>query len=196
MEIILASTSKYRKALLNQLGLNFSVKAPLVNEDELKNENQDVKDLCLFLAREKAKSIAHENPNALIIGSDQILSFEGEILNKPGTAEKNKELLSYLSDKTHFLYTSLSLISPKGNFDHLDSTELKMRKLSDENINDYVNKEKAWDCAGGYKYESSGIALFESIKCQDHSAITGLPLMALTSFLIQLGIGLSFLKRH
>jgi septum formation protein len=184
MKVILASTSPYRKQLLNQLNLSFSAVAPLADEEQLKKKAPvSVPDLPLFLAQKKAESLAAQYPEDLIIGCDQMGFLHGQPLNKPGTKDKAFLQLKKLQGQTHQLLTALAVLH-KGVWDlHTDVTELSMRSLSDEQIRRYVDLENPIDCAGSYKIEGLGVSLFEKVSTQDPSAIIGLPLMALTRIL-------------
>jgi len=185
--LILASTSPYRKELLEQLGLPFQSMAPLFDEDSLKGSNLDPVELVTRLAREKALSIAATRPAAMIIGSDQMAVAQEGLLGKPGSREAAMEQLSQLSGESHELLTAVALCHGGNVTEFLDRTRLRMRKLSPEQITRYIDADQPWDCAGAYKIESRGICLFEKIETQDHTAITGLPLMELSSQLLRLG---------
>ncbi len=184
MKIILASTSPYRKKLLQQLNLTFQVVAPTVDEDVLKkNAPVSLTDLPLFLAQKKAECIALQFPQDLVIGCDQMGLFQGQALNKAGTKDKAISQLQMLQGQTHQLLTSIAVISQGQMETYTDVTELTMKTLTDAQIRNYVDLENPIDCSGSYKIESLGVSLFEKVKTQDPSAIVGLPLMALTKIL-------------
>jgi septum formation protein len=184
VRIILASTSPYRRKLLQQLNLTFSVESPAVDEAVLKKTAQvSLPDLPLYLARKKAESVAALFPNDIVIGSDQMGLFDHKSLDKPGTKDKAVLQLKKLQGSTHQLLTALCVIHRGKLFQHLDITELTMRPLNDAQIKNYVDLENPVDCAGSYKFEGLGIALFEKVQTKDPSAIVGLPLMALTQIL-------------
>lgn len=189
MKIVLASTSPYRKKLLQQLNLTFTVEAPAVDESSLKKTAQvSLSDLPVFLAQKKAESVAALFPHDIVIGSDQMGLFEHKSLDKPGTKDKAILQLQKLQGTTHQLLTALCVIHRGKLFQHLDITELTMRQLNDSQIKNYVDLENPIDCAGSYKFEGLGIALFEKVQTKDPSAIVGLPLMALTQILESLQV--------
>ncbi|TVR12202.1 MAG: septum formation protein Maf [Planctomycetota bacterium] len=188
--VILASTSPYRAQALHRLGLHFRQEAPLCDEEALKAHRNDPQDLASYLAQEKARSVAREYPQAIVIGSDQLAFANGVILGKPGSAQAACEQLQALSGKRHCLLTALHVCSPEGEQQHLDCTTLHMRHLDTAAIERYVRHDNPIDCAGAYKIEAAGISLFSSIESQDHSAITGLPMIALVSMLMHLGISI------
>ena len=189
MKIVLASTSPYRKKLLQQLNLTFTVEAPAVYESYLKKTAQvSLSDLPVFLAQKKAESVAALFPHDIVIGSDQMGLFEHKSLDKPGTKDKAILQLQKLQGTTHQLLTALCVIHRGKLFQHLDITELTMRQLNDSQIKNYVDLENPIDCAGSYKFEGLGIALFEKVQTKDPSAIVGLPLMALTQILESLQV--------
>ena len=184
MKIILASTSPYRKKLLQQLNLSFQTISPTVDEDILKKSAPvSLPDLPLFLAQKKAESISQQFPLDIVIGCDQMGLFRGQTLNKTGTKEKAIAQLQLLQGQTHQLLTAIAVLSNGQIETHTDVTELTMRPLSPAQIRNYVDLENPIDCAGSYKIESLGVCLFDKIQTQDPSAIVGLPLMALTKIL-------------
>lgn len=183
-ELILASTSPYRKELLSRLGLCFTAIAPAFDEDAYKTKGLPPGDLAPLLAKGKAESLA-SNTNC-VIGGDQIAHLEGKILGKPKTLERAIEQLSLLNGKTHELLTAVHVSYQGQSFPHLDVTRLTMRKLSHQQIKDYVEADRPLDAAGSYKIETRGICLFERIESQDFTAIQGLPLIWLTKILAEL----------
>lgn len=190
-ELVLASSSPYRKQQLKQLGLEFRAQSPHCDEDEFKKMKLPHKELCTRLAFEKAFSLKKDFPQASIIGSDQIAVFEGEQLNKPGNLKKAAEQIYQMSGKTHQLMTSVCILDSKGQaHQHIDISEIRLRPLSYEQCENYVAKDQSQNCAAGYKIESAGIALIESLKTNDPSAIIGLPMIATTGFLMQLGFSI------
>jgi septum formation protein len=186
-ELILASTSPYRRALLERLGLPFRCLAPNVDEDALKSEGLAPEALASRLARLKAESVASLAPDAVVLGGDQLVAFEGRILGKPGDADRAVAQLLALAGRPHELITAIALLHPRGRVEHVDRARLWMRPLTREEAERYVAADRPWDCAGSYKLESRGVALFERIEASDHSAITGLPLLALAGALRSLG---------
>jgi len=183
--LVLASTSIYRKELIEKLALPFKAMAPICDEDSYKKTLKDPKALAAVLAMEKAKSLA-TNDNC-VIGGDQVVALESEILGKPGTEARAIEQLSKMQGKTHQLITALCIIYKGESFEILDVTRMHMRKLSPEQIQNYVKRDQALDCAGSYKIEKSGLLLMEKIETEDFSAIQGVPLLALVKILSKLG---------
>lgn len=185
--LILASTSKYRGALLSQLGWDFEAIAPGVDEDKVKSNGMNPGELAILLSKFKAEAVFARRPEACVIGSDQVCTMDGKIFSKPGTIEKATEQISLMQGKKHELLTAVTVISPKGIESFLNRTVLHMRPLTLSQIHSYVNDDLPLDCAGSYKLESKGIKLFSHIEMSDQTAIIGLPLIELTSTLLKLG---------
>ena len=186
--LILASTSRYRRALLERLGISFATEAPRCDEEALKQPGMAPQALAEFLAEAKAASVAEAFPEAVVIGSDQLVALDDEVLGKPHTAPAAVDKLARLSGRSHRLITALVVAGPHGaRRRHTDITTLAMRALDRAALTRYVAADQPLDCAGAYKLECRGIALFERIDSADHSAITGLPLIALTGILRDLG---------
>jgi septum formation protein len=185
--IVLASASPYRRALLERLGVPFRWRAPDVDEDALKAEGLEPRALAERLASAKALSLVDEEPAATILGGDQLVAFLGAIFGKPGTVERAIGQLSAMAGASHTLITALAVWHQGEMFLHTDVTTLQMRPLSLPEITRYVEADLPLDCAGSYKLEERGIALFERIESADHTAITGMPLIALVTVLRQLG---------
>jgi len=190
MKLILASTSPYRAAQLRRLGLDFETCDPQVDESLLKATLSSPELLAETLALEKARQVFQQHPDAIVIGGDQLVSFENCILGKPGTAERALEQLISMQGKTHVLITAIAVMAPDFVETHINRTRLKMRPLDKDALKRYVQFDQPLNCAGAYKLESRGITLFEEIQSTDHSAITGIPLMALTSLLVKAGMTL------
>ncbi len=188
LRVILASTSPYRKAQLAQLGISFESLPPEVDEDAFKRQLTYPHDLALRLAEEKAKAIAKVDPDAVVIGGDQLVSFEGEILGKPRTAERAVAQLLRLAGRDHALITAVAVCHRETCLTHIDETRLWMRSLDRESLERYVAADQPLDCAGAYKIESRGISLFDRIETKDHTAITGLPLLTITKLLNRVGV--------
>jgi septum formation protein len=186
-ELVLASTSVYRRTLLERLGVPFRWRAPLFDEDSLKHRETDPHTLAETLAHAKAMSLVDVEANAVIIGCDQVVAFRDQVFGKPGSVERAIAQLTAMAGQTHQLITALAVIHGDIAFRHTDVTTLKMRPLARAAIERYVAADQPLDCAGAYKLECQGIALFERIDSADHSAITGLPLLALVRILAQLG---------
>ena len=186
-ELVLASTSVYRRTLLERLGVPFRWRAPLFDEDSVKPGQFDPRALAETLALAKATSLVKAEPNAVIIGCDQVVAFQDRVFGKPGSIDRAIAQLTAMAGQTHQLITALVVIHRDRTFRHTDITTLEMRPLSREAIERYVAADQPLDCAGAYKLESRGIVLFERIDSADHSAITGLPLLALVSILGEMG---------
>ena len=190
-KLVLASTSPYRRELVGRLGVPFSAVAPLCNEEELKTSALSPRLLAQLLAREKALSIAAESGDAFVLGSDQLVELDGKVFGKPGSSEAALAQLSQLSGRAHRLITAFSLVTPERALDeHIDVHTLTMRPLSREELTRYVDRDQPYDCAGSYKIERQGIALFERIEGEDFTAIMGLPLIALSDRLRRYGFEL------
>ncbi len=186
--LVLASTSRYRGELLARLGVPFLAAAPDCDEDAYKARGLAPRELAETLALAKAESLRAAHPGAAILGGDQLAALDGEILGKPGSEAAARAQLARLAGRTHTLFTAAALLAPGRVLRHTDVTHLTMRPLSAEQIARYVAADDPVDCAGSYKLERLGIALFERIESADHTAIVGLPLLALTSMLIEVGI--------
>jgi septum formation protein len=189
-DLVLASTSPYRRALLERLGVPFRCVAPRFDESSVSKAGIEPRELAETLARGKADSIAVLEPAATVIGCDQIVSFEGGIYGKPASIEGAVAQLQAMAGRTHELITALVVIRGAWSVCHTDVTRMHMRALSRAEIERYVAQDRPLDCAGSYKLEERGIVLFEGIKTGDHTAITGLPLIALATVLRQLGFAI------
>jgi septum formation protein len=189
MELILASTSPYRRAQVERLGVPFRFVAPPVDEDALKSGWGAIgpRELAERLARAKAESVARKEPDAIVIGGDQLVAFEGSILGKPGTAEQAVAQLAAMSGRSHDLITALAVIRGDQLYAQTDVTRMTLRPLTLEEIRRYVEADSPIDCAGAYKLEARGITLFGRIESEDHSAIVGVPMIALTTILREIG---------
>jgi septum formation protein len=185
--LILASSSRYRQELLQRLGIKFESMSPDVDEDRFKDLILEPNALAETLAREKALAISVKHPEAVVIGSDQLVSHQGQILGKGHTAEKSVAQLLSLAGSTHELITAVCIIAHHKPFEFVNITRLTMRTLTQAEAERYVAADNPLDCAGSYKIESLGISLFQSIDTDDFTAITGLPLIQLSSHLRTLG---------
>ncbi len=190
MKLILASTSPYRKIQLARLYSGFSIEKPLVDENILKAKVFDPEILSRELAQLKAQAVYDRHSDSLVIGGDQVASFQGRILGKPHTHEKAIEQLLLMQGQSHQLFTALHLKGPKIAIDILEVTTLKMRSMTLAEIDLYLQKDKPYDCAGSYKIEESGIKLFSHIEGEDKEAIMGVPLIKLQTHLLNLGFPL------
>jgi septum formation protein len=185
--LILASTSRYRRALLERLGLPFTQQAPDCDEDALKAAGLSPEALAVELAARKAGSIATGRPDSVVIGSDQLVALDDAVLGKPGSVEAAVAQLERMCGREHLLLTAVCVRQGGRCWQHCDQTTLRMRSLDQATLRRYVERDQPLDCAGAYKLEAGGIALFERIDSADHSAITGLPLIWLSGLLRQLG---------
>jgi septum formation protein len=183
--LILASTSPYRRALLERLGIPFEVVRPAASEDHLPREMP--RDRALRLSGVKAKAVAAHRPDAVVIGSDQVASLGSRVLDKPGDAANCRAQLALLSAQTARFHTGCAVIANGERLVHLDTTSVTFRALSPEEIDRYVERERPFDCAGGFKVEALGVTLFESVESRDPTALVGLPLIWLASALRSVG---------
>lgn len=190
--LILGSSSIYRKELLSRLHLPFDVMVPDIDETPSANESPDA--TALRLAQQKAIFIGKQAPNSLVIGSDQVATLDGEQIGKPGThANALKQLQKMRGRKVVFhtalclLDTRIDLTSPRIQLENIQ-TFVTFRDLPDAELDAYLRIEQPYDCAGSAKNEGLGIAIIEKIESSDPSALTGLPLIALTTMLRRVGI--------
>ncbi|GDX06752.1 nucleoside triphosphate pyrophosphatase [Buttiauxella sp. A111] len=182
-QIVLASTSAYRRALLEKLGIPFTTAAPQVDETPTSGEN--ARHLVMRLAQAKAQALSTEYPNHLIIGSDQVCVLEGKIVGKPHTEEKAVEQLLIARNTIVTFYTGLALYnSASGNLQVIcEPFDVHFRHLSEQEIRNYVRKEQPLQCAGSFKSEGLGIALFDRLSGKDPNTLVGLPLISLCEML-------------
>jgi 7-methyl-GTP pyrophosphatase len=185
--LILGSTSPYRRALLERLGLEFRVIRPETDEDPIHGEPPA--DRALRLAQAKAQAVADRFPDAIVIGSDQVAAAGTHVLDKPGNAANCRAQLAALSGTSARFHTGCAVIGASASVRmiHLDTTTVFFRQLSTAEIDRYVEREKPFDCAGGFKAEALGISLFESIESTDPTALIGLPLIWLACALRRAG---------
>jgi len=183
MKLILGSSSPFRKQLLQQLNLKFETQSPDIDETPL--EGESIEDMVLRLSVEKALEIAKNHSDALIIGSDQSAILNGEVLQKPGNHENATKQLKNASGQSIVFQTGLCLLnSSTGKIQSkLVPYTVVFRQLSDEMIEKYLQAEQPYNCAGSFKSEGLGIALFEKMEGTDPSALIGLPLIELTNML-------------
>ncbi len=189
-EIILASGSIYRKQLLQRLGITFECIPSTVDESPLKTSVLDPSKLAMELSKLKALDIYNNNPDKIIIGSDQVCYFNNEVLSKSGNKDKSIEILKKLSGQKHILATAYTIIDEQRVITKINETVLTMKELNEESIKRYVELDNPIDCAGSYKLELHGISLFNNIETTDQTAIIGLPLIELGKDLESLGIRL------
>jgi septum formation protein len=188
--VVLGSTSRYRRELMERLRVPFTVAAPHVDETPLPGEAP--KALALRLALAKAKAVAALHPEAVVIGSDQVADLAGQPLGKPGEHERAVAQLRQMRGQTVIFQTALAVVCLAIGFEQVDLAEVRVvfRDLSDEEIEAYLQAEKPYDCAGSAKSEGLGIALLESIDNDDPTALIGLPLIRTARLLRQAGVKL------
>jgi septum formation protein len=187
-QLVLASTSRYRAELLGRLRLPFEVAAPGIDESPKPGEAPRARARRLALA--KAEAVAASFPGAWVIGSDQVACLGDAILDKPGDAGRCRAQLAAESGRRVEFHTAVALIrtAPRQAFEHVDLTTVRFRDLSAEEIARYVELERPFDCAGGFRSEGLGIALFASLETVDPTALVGLPLAWLAGALRDAGL--------
>ncbi|MEH6636464.1 MAG: nucleoside triphosphate pyrophosphatase [Halioglobus sp.] len=189
-DIILASTSPYRRQLMARLQIPFYCLAPDADETPLPGELPAA--LALRLALAKANSLAANHPESLIIGSDQVASIGNSIMGKPGTHTAAVAQLRASSGRIVRFDTALALVCAAQNIEwfHVEPFHASFRQLSDMDIEYYLQREQPYDCAGSFKCEGLGITLFKSLQGNDPTSLEGLPLIALTELLTRAGVSL------
>lgn len=189
-QIILASTSPFRRELLSRLGIPFSVASPETDEAALPGEPPDRTAIRLAIA--KARAIAGQFPNTLIVGSDQVAFSMGRRYGKPGNRERAVSQLAEMSGKSIVFHSGVALLNTSSGKAQSTcvATKVRFRHLSGEEIERYVDADKPFICAGSAKSESLGIALLEYIRGDDPTALVGLPLIALCHMLRREGVAL------
>lgn len=187
MDLILASTSPYRRELLKRLQLPFRCLAPDTDETPLQGETPET--LAARLALAKARSVAGLNPTSLVIGSDQVAALEGGLLDKPGNRANARQQLLASAGKTVQFFTGLALCCEETGFEAVVVVpfSVQFRALESAAIDTYLAREQPFDCAGSFKCEGLGISLFERLHGDDPTSLEGLPLIALTSLLQRAG---------
>ena len=187
-EIILASSSPFRRQLLDRLQLTYRCHAPDI--DESIKPDEDASGYVTRLAEDKAKNAAIHYPDAVIIGSDQCALLEGQILGKPGTHEIAMQQLKNAQGKTVMFHTGLCVFKPSTGFCQIEDIlyEVEFRHLSDAQLEHYLEVEQPYNCAGSFKSEGYGTCLFNKMRGDDPSALIGLPLFRLIRLLEQTGV--------
>ncbi len=190
MQLILASTSRYRKNLLSRLRLPFECRDPGVDEHPLQGEEPGA--LATRLALSKARTVAAGAPGAWALGSDQVASLDGNLIGKPGNRDRAFAQLQASSGRQVEFFTAVALVQAGCGFAEtaLQVTRVQFRDLDQREIDAYLAAEEPWDCAGSFKCEGLGIALFESIESDDPTALEGLPLIATCRLLRKAGFPL------
>jgi septum formation protein len=185
--IFLASSSPYRRSLLNRFLDQYEVVSPEV--DESNDQGLEPGDLARHLARKKAEAIAINARNALVIGADQLAVIEDRVLGKPGDHAKAIEQLLAASGKTMTFLTAVCILDPVGRarYEHTDKTIVRFRQFDRRLAEAYLRHDEPYDCAGSFKLEGAGFVLFESVQTDDPTAIIGLPMIWVADRLLQLG---------
>lgn len=188
VRLILGSSSIYRKELLQRLHLPFEVMVPDLNETPLPGESPP--QTALRLAAAKAAAIAAQTGPALIIGSDQVATMDGQQIGKPGDHAKALTQLQMMRGREVIFHTALCLLDSRDNTIQIENiqTAVQFRDLPDAELDAYLRIEQPYDCAGSAKNEGLGIALIASLRSDDPTALTGLPLIALTTMLRRAGV--------
>ena len=178
-QLVLASTSPFRRELLNRLGISFKTANPQTDESALPGESPE--ELALRLSEAKARAVAPLFPDALIIGSDQVAILDGQVYGKPGTHENAIKQLQTMRGRTVNFFTGLCLLDAKTGKAHVRGipTLVTFRNLADEEIENYLQREQPYNCAGAAKSEGLGIAIIARMQGDDPNALVGLPLIAL-----------------
>ena len=188
--IVLGSSSPFRKQMLEKLHLPFTQYSPEIDETPLSSESPQ--EMIERLSLLKALKVAETHPESIIIASDQCATFHSQPIGKPHTHQNAVKQLQDFSGNKIIFYTGLVVIDPKEQktYHVMDTTTVHFRTLSLQTINNYLNTEQPYQCAGSFKSEGLGITLFESIESKDPNALIGLPLIELTTIFAQMGITL------
>jgi septum formation protein len=186
--LILGSTSRYRRELLERLRLPFAVDAPRVDETPLPGEAPAA--LATRLALAKAREVATRHPGALVIGSDQVADVDGEAIGKPGSHERAVAQLRRMSGRAVVFQTAVAVVRPETGFEQVERVPVtvRFRALDDDEIERYLRLEQPYDCAGSAKCETLGIALLSAIESDDPTALVGLPLIRTSALLRAAGL--------
>jgi septum formation protein len=186
--LILGSTSRYRRELLERLHLPFQCVAPQV--DETPQAGEAPAELAERLALAKARDVARRHPDAVVIGSDQVADLDGQSIGKPGTHERAVEQLRTMRGRAVVFHTAIAVLRPSTGFEQvlLAPVTVRFRALGDAEIEHYLRTEQPYDCAGSAKCETLGIALLEAIESDDPTALVGLPLIRTCAMLRAAGL--------
>ena len=186
-QLVLASTSPFRRELLNRLEISFKTANPQTDESALPGESPE--ELALRLSEAKARAVVPLFPDALIIGSDQVAILDGQVYGKPGTHENAIKQLQTMRGRTVNFFTGLCLLDAKTGEAHVRGipTLVTFRNLSDEEIENYLRREQPYNCAGAAKSEGLGIAIIARMQGDDPNALVGLPLIALCDLFREVG---------
>jgi septum formation protein len=186
--LILGSTSRYRRELLQRLRLPFEVQAPDVDETPRPGEAPAA--LALRLALAKARAVAAQHPDAVVIGSDQVADLDGQAVGKPGTHERAMAQLRAMRGRAVVFQTAVAVVRRDTGYEQalLAPVQVRFRDLGDDEIEHYLRTEQPYDCAGSAKCETLGIALLDAIESDDPTALVGLPLIRTCRLLREAGI--------
>jgi septum formation protein len=185
--ICLASSSPYRRSLLNRFLDQYDVVSPDV--DESNDQDLGPAELARYLARRKAEAVAINARDALVIGADQLAVIEDEVLGKPGDHARAVDQLLAASGKAMTFLTAVCILDPVGRarYEHTDKTIVRFRRFDRRLAEAYLRHDEPYDCAGSFKLEGAGFVLFESVQTDDPTAIIGLPMIWVADRLLQLG---------
>jgi len=185
--IVLASSSQYRRDLLNRFLDNYEAVDPEV--DETNDENLEPAELARQLARKKAEAVASNARRALVIGADQLAVLDDRVLGKPGEHARAVEQLLAASGKAVTFLTAVCILDPVGRarYEHTDETIVRFRQFDRRLAEAYLRHDEPYDCAGSFKIEGAGFVLFESVRTDDPTSLIGLPMIWLADRLLQLG---------
>lgn len=184
--LILATASRYKRELFERLSLPFEVDSADIDESPQPGESPEQSARRLALV--KAQHVARRHPGAYVIGADQVIALDDEIVSKPRTARAARQQLARQAGRSHDLFTAVALVTPQGAItEALVHYIMEMRPLSEKQIKAYVDEDCPLDCAGSYKIEARGIRLFRSMVGEDYTAIIGLPLTRVWSLLEDAG---------
>ncbi|WGZ92442.1 MAG: Maf family nucleotide pyrophosphatase [Candidatus Thiothrix putei] len=189
-QLILGSTSPYRRELIQRLAIPFETAAPDI--DETRHDGESARDMVLRLSLQKAQAVAAQYPDALIIGSDQCAVLHEQVIGKPGSHENAVKQLQNASGQSVAFLTGLCLYDSRDGSYQLDVVPFAVdfRELSDAEIDSYLRKDQPYNCAGSFRSESLGITLFKRMQGDDPTALMGLPLIRLSQMLKQAGVNL------
>jgi septum formation protein len=188
--LVLASTSVYRRQLLERFKLPFETQSPQIDETRHPGEAPEV--LARRLALAKARAVVRERPGALVIGSDQVATLDSEIFGKPGSVDRAVHQLQRMSGQEVLFHTAVALIDGRDGRERCENvpTRVRFRSLTEAEIRRYLEREAALDCAGSAKCEGLGIVLLDALSGDDPTALIGLPLIALARMLRAAGVEL------
>ncbi len=184
--IILASSSQYRRGLLDRFLTEYQTVSPAL--DESAEDSADPLELASKLARKKAEKVASGHRNSVIIGADQLAVLNGKVLGKPGDHQSAVKQLMAASGKSVSFLTAVCVLDPVGRrrYEHVDQTEVRFRNFDIRLVEAYLRHDQPYDCAGSFKIEGAGFVLFESVSTDDPTALIGLPMIWLAATLMEL----------